>query len=70
MAIKLFYKTFDTTGIEKIRLLRKPSAVILDEKPANELRELSAEGFTWKPLKKGGILTIKRANSDKVIVME
>ena len=68
--IKLFYRTFDTTGIEQIRLLKKPSAVMLDQKPANELKELSAEGYVWKPLKKGGILTIKRQNSYKVVVVE
>ena len=68
--IKLFYRTFDTTGIEQIRLLKKPAAVMLDQKPANELKGLSAEGYVWKPLKKGGILTITRKNSSKVIVVQ
>ncbi len=68
--IKIFYRTFDTTGAEQIRLLRKPSAILLDQKSAKELKDLSAEGFTWKPLKIGGILTIKREDSDKVIIVE
>ncbi|MEP6947927.1 MAG: hypothetical protein ABI863_01570 [Ginsengibacter sp.] len=67
--IRIFYRTFDTTGIEQIRLLQKPSAVMLDQKPANELKELSVEGYIWKSLKKGGILTIKRQNSHKVIIV-
>ena len=53
-----------------MRLLKKPSAVLLNLKPVNELKELSTQGFTWKDLNKGGILTVKRMNSDKVIVVE
>jgi hypothetical protein len=68
--IRIFYRTFDTTGVEQIRLLKKPSAILLDQKPATELEELSAEGFTWKFLKKGGILTIKREKSGAVIIVE
>ena len=67
--IKLFYRTFDTTGVEQIRLLKKPGAIMLDQKPTKELKELSTEGYVWKPLKKGGILTIKRQTSSKVIVV-
>jgi len=43
---------------------------MLDQKPANELKGLSAEGYVWKPLKKGSILTITRKNSSKVIVVQ
>jgi hypothetical protein len=68
--IRIFYRTFDTTGTEQIRLLKKPSAVLLNLKPVTELKELTAQGFTWKALNKGGILTIKRENCDKVIVVE
>jgi hypothetical protein len=68
--IKLFYRTFDSTGIEQVRLLKKPSSVMFDQKPANELKELSGEGYLWKPLSKGGVLTLKRLNSSKVIVVQ
>lgn len=68
--IRIFYRTFDITGIEQMRLLKKPSALLLNLKPATELKELSTQGFTWRALDKGGILTIKRMNSDKVIVVE
>ena len=68
--IRIFYRTFDTTGIEQMRLLKKPSAILLNLKPVNELKELSTQGFTWKDLDKGGILTIKRMNGDKLIVVE
>ncbi len=68
--ISVFYRTFDTSGIEQIHLLKKPSAVLLNLKPANELKELVAEGFIWKALNKDGILTIKRMNANKIIVVE
>lgn len=68
--IKLYYRTFDTTGIEQIRLLKKPSLVMIGQKPVFELKELSAEGYMWKPMKKGGILTIKRQNSSTIIVAD
>jgi len=68
--IRIFYRTFDTTGTEEFRLLKKPSAVLLNLKPATELKELTSQGFTWRVLNKGGILTVKRENCDKVIVVE
>jgi hypothetical protein len=68
--IRIFYRTFDTTGTEQIHLLKKPSSILLNLNPATELKELTDQGFTWKALNKGGILTIKRENCDKVIVVE
>jgi len=68
--IRIFYRTFDTIGVEQIHLLKKPSAVLLNLKPVNELEELNAQGFIWKDLDKGGILSVKRINSDKVIIVE
>jgi hypothetical protein len=68
--IRVFYKTFDTTGIEQIRLQKKPSGVILNQSPLKELQELSSEGYLWKPLKKGGLLSIQRMNGNKIAVVE
>jgi hypothetical protein len=68
--IRIFYKTFDTSGVEQMRMQKKPSSVLLDLKPIHELKELNAQGFTWKDLDEGGILTIKRMHGDNVIVVE
>jgi len=68
--IKIFYRTFDTTGIEQIHLLKKPSAIILNQKSLHELSELPGEGFVWKPLKKGGVLSIRRMNGNKIVIVE
>ncbi len=53
-----------------MQLLNKPSAVFLNLKPATEIKDLTTQGFTWKALNQGGILTVKRMNADKVIVVE
>ena len=34
--VAVFYKTFDKSGIEKVRLSKKPSAVLFDRRPAAE----------------------------------
>jgi hypothetical protein len=68
--VRVYYHTFDNTGAEKIRLLKKPSLVLLNDKPMTESAADSPEGFTWQAYAKGGLLTIKRLNGNKVIVLE
>ena len=66
--VKLFYRTFDTTGTERIKLRRKPSAVLLDNKPMHESKR--GEGYEWKPMSKGGLLIVRRENGRKVILIK
>ena len=68
--IKLRYTTFDKKGIEKIRLLSKPSQILIDGAPAATSDNLTINSFTWQPLKKGGILRINRVNGNEVTVMD
>jgi hypothetical protein len=68
--IKLRYTTFDKKGIEKIRLLSKPSRIIIDGAPVATSDNLTINSFTWQPLKKGGILRINRINGNEVTVMD
>src|SRR3569833_763997 len=37
--VKVFYRAFDNTGVEKIRLLKKPSGVIVGRSELHELNE-------------------------------
>lgn len=60
------YSTFDNSGYEIIRMTTKPAAVHLEGKPLNETK--GGEGFTWKTLKDGGVLTINRLAGRQVIV--
>ena len=59
---------YDDFGTEQIRLLKKPSGVLLDEKRAVE--NSKEEGYEWRVLAKGGILTIKRKKSKNVVVLK
>jgi len=65
--VKLFYRTFDAAGSERIRLKMKPSSILLESKAMIENKD--GEGFEWKPMSAGGLLIIRRENGRKVIVL-
>lgn len=66
--VKLFYRTFDSSGIERIRLKSKPAVVLLDYKSINE--SLAGEGYEWKPMAAGGLLIVRRENGKKIILLK
>jgi hypothetical protein len=66
--VKLFYRTFDNDGIEKIRLQKKPSSILLENIPLTENKD--SEGYQWQPMKVGGLLSIRRKNGKKVIILK
>ncbi|MGC4038184.1 MAG: hypothetical protein QM764_19635 [Chitinophagaceae bacterium] len=66
--VNLFYQTFEISGIEKIRLKKKPSSVLLDYKAITENK--TGEGFEWKPMQTGGLLIVRRENGRKVVLMK
>jgi len=66
--VKLFYRTFDSTGTERIKLKKKPSAVLVDNKPVPENN--TGEGYEWKPMQSGGLLTICREHGKKVLLLK
>ena len=66
--VKLFYRTFDSTGTERIKLKKKPSAVLVDNKPVPENK--TGEGYEWKPMQSGGLLTVRRENGKKVLLLK
>ena len=66
--MKLFYRTFDSSGIERIRLKSKPAVVLLDYKSINE--SLAGEGYEWKPMAAGGLLIVRRENGKKIILLK
>jgi hypothetical protein len=67
-AIQLHYMVYDESGTEQIRLLKKPSGVLFDDKKVAENRE--EEGYEWKALPKGGILTIRRTKAKNVVILK
>ena len=68
--IKIRYTAFDRKGIEKIRLLKKPSQVLLGKVFVEASDNLMIDGYKWKALKNGGILTINRMNGNEVAIID
>ena len=66
--VQLFYRTFDSVGIEKIKLKKKPSAVSVNYKIINENK--TGEGYEWKPMDGGGLLIIRREHGNKVLLFK
>jgi len=65
--VRLYYRTFDTTGTEEIKLKDKPGGVLLNDKALNET--INGEGYSWTALKEGGgVLWVRRRNGNKVII--
>ncbi|MDB5007187.1 MAG: hypothetical protein JWP45_1580 [Mucilaginibacter sp.] len=67
-SVRIFYRTFDNTGVETIRLKAKPSGVLLNDNPLKETAAI--EGYSWITLNKGGILAVRRLKGNRVIILE
>ena len=66
--VKLFYRAFDESGTERIKLKSKPSGVLLENNPLKETNQ--GEGFNWQPMKGGGLLIITRVKGRNVILLD
>jgi hypothetical protein len=66
--IRLHYIVYDEAGTEQLRLLKKPSGVLFDDKKVAENNK--EEGYVWKALGKGGILTIRRVKARNVVILK
>jgi hypothetical protein len=67
--VLLNYRTFDNISTEIVRLTVKPGAVLVNQKsiPENDLK--GGEGWSWKPLTNGGLLTISHLNGNRILVI-
>lgn len=63
------YRTFDQKATEIIRLTAKPEEVTVNKKSIPETDSLTYEGWNWKMLETGGVLTVKHLNGDEVTVI-
>jgi hypothetical protein len=64
---EMHYATYDTAGAEVIRLAKKPAGVLFNNITAKENDKTN--GYEWKPLNKGGVLTIRRTNSSQITIL-
>ena len=62
------YRTFDDASTEVLRITSKPKNVMIKGKEIDESKLPDAEGWTWKPLKKGGILRIRHTHGNEIVV--
>ncbi|HZG24433.1 MAG TPA: hypothetical protein VEZ17_07630 [Chitinophagaceae bacterium] len=66
--IQLHYTVYDDRGTEQLRLMKKPSGVLFDDKKATENNK--QEGYEWNALSKGGILTVRRTTAKNVVILK
>ncbi len=65
---EISYKTYDDAATEVLRITSKPKSVKVNGKQINEQKDLEAQGWTWQPLNKGGVLRIRHDNGAEVVV--
>jgi len=67
-SVLLFYRTFDSSGTEEIRMHARPSAVLLNGEGLGPTGD--GQGYSWSPLQKGGVLVVRRQRGNRVVVVE
>lgn len=65
----MHYRTYDKKAVEVIRMTKKPAAVLVNNKKIAETDKTDQEGWNWKQLGEGGIITIRHSNGNKITVM-
>jgi len=65
----IHYRTFDQKSVEIIRMTKKPNSVLVNQTEIRETNQPNEEGWSWRSLEKGGILTIRHQNGNRVAVM-
>jgi hypothetical protein len=62
------YRTFDQKSTEILRMEEKPESVWVNDKLIEETEQSEREGWTWRPSKTGGVLTINHSSGNEIIV--
>jgi hypothetical protein len=68
--ILIRYRTFDEKSTEIFRMTAKPGEVLVNQKPVPENDRAGEEGWSWKSLGVGGVLTIRHLNGNNISVIE
>jgi hypothetical protein len=66
--ILLYYRTYHAKGEQHIRMPAQPSQVKMDGKLLAQKQELEDEGFTWTPLRLGGVLKIRHEKGQEITI--
>ena len=65
----LNYRTYDNKGEEIIRLTQKPTAVLVNKNKIVESPIAETESWSWKPLNRGGIITVKHTSGNMITIL-
>jgi hypothetical protein len=65
----IHYVTYDRSSVETIRMTFKPSSVRMGRKEIPESDDFKSEGWSWKSLKSGGILTVRHLTGNNIVVL-
>ena len=68
--ILLYYRTYDGSSVEEIRMMEKPGKVTAGGNPLNEVHSEDGEGWSWRPLQKGGLLTVRHETGKEIMVLK
>ncbi len=62
------YSTFDASSSEKLRLTKKPALVRVESSELAETTSADSDGWSWSPLNKGGVLKVRKAQGNRVVI--
>jgi len=65
---EITYKTYDNAATEVLRITAKPKSVTAAGKKIDERTDLNAEGWTFQPLDKGGVLRIRHTSASDIVI--
>ncbi|MGE5446749.1 MAG: hypothetical protein ACM3PR_00200 [Bacteroidales bacterium] len=64
----IHYRTFDANSMEVIRITTKPESVFVNNTSIPETDSSTKEGWSWKTLDKGGLLTVRHTSGNEIAV--
>jgi hypothetical protein len=64
----IHYRTFDDSSTEVFRLIEKPVSVFVNKKLIQESEKINDEGWSWRVMEVGGILTIKHHSGNSIMI--
>jgi hypothetical protein len=66
----IFYKSYHDESIEVLRLVEEPTKILVWHKEIPKKKKIEGESWTWKPLERGGILTIRHTKGNHVRILK
>ena len=65
---KISFITFDSQSEVVLRLTSKPNSITVSGKSISQLTQPEGDGYVWKELDKGGIVRLKYAGGNEVVI--